>query len=525
MNILAIDIGSYSIKLVEVKTERRNLLLVDQSEIILEEMKAHYPNAQSIKELQKEIVANYIQKKPNDIRIIFQIPNELITTRFLEIPGNNKRKTEQMIPFQLDENLPYSLNQAHFSSRLLKKASGFSILSNITQLNIFKDYISFYESKDAQPTTLTSEISAIGAYVDYVRMNESCCILDIGHRTTKAYFITNRQVVSNHTSYIAGSQINDVISRTYQISLEDSILYKHENAYFLTDEQMQEVSEDQKEFALLMKQLFLPLILDFKRWEIGHRVKFGHPIEKIYIMGGSSQINGLDLFLNFHTGLKVGSLQPISEIKNDYNLHDKSFFLAKMIAYSEKSPSSIINFLTGKFQINSNSYISSHSAMFIWLRTTSLAFIILFGLIFERYFYLIPKEKELDKTFSSMAKKEAFITKKERKEFSTNPQNVLSSFKKKNKIIKDEVSTIYSSQNANALKPLAVLSQTLKANPKVSLEKFQSDGYNVEAIFSTSEVSELELLEKHLRRSGLSQLKTKLDQANGTLKVNFAELE
>ena len=55
MNILAIDIGSYSIKFVEVRPERKNLILIEKNEIILDEAKKHYPDAENLNELQKEI--------------------------------------------------------------------------------------------------------------------------------------------------------------------------------------------------------------------------------------------------------------------------------------------------------------------------------------------------------------------------------------------------------------------------------------------------------------------------------------
>lgn len=529
MNIIAIDIGTYSIKFLEIKPERKNLLLIDKNEVILDEAKPHYPNVQSIKELQKEIVANFIQKKPNDTRIIFQIPNELITTRYMEIPGTSKRKTEQIIPFQLDENLPYSLAQAHFSSRMIKKASGFSVISNITQLNVFKDFFNFFEAKDAQPTIITSEVSTIQSYIDYIRLNDTCCILDIGHKTSKAYFIQDRKVVANHTSYAAGQQINEVIAKTYQISLEDAIIYKHENSFFLTDDQFDEVNPEQKEFAILMKQLFMPLILEFKRWEIGHRVKFGTNIDKIYLMGGTSQINGLDHFLNYHTGLKVFNLEPISDIRNDYNLLDKSFFMVKMMAISERSPSSLINFLTGKFQNASNAFISLHSAVFIWVRSTFIALLILLGLIADRFVVLNNNEKVIDakisKTFSSNAQLNTEISKNARKDFKTKPKSLLDAIKMKNNIVKDEVKSILSSNTINALKPLAVLSRTISSNPKVNLVNFSTDGHLVNARFTSSDVNELMTMEKHLKSSGLFDLETKLETERLELQISFTDRE
>jgi general secretion pathway protein L len=526
MNILAIDVGSYSIKFVEVRPERKNLILVEKNEIILDEAKTHYPDAATLSELQKEVLANYIHKKSNDLKIIFQVPNEMLTTRYLEIPGTSKRKTEQVIPFQLDENLPYSLSHAHFGSRLIKRAGGFSVLSNITQLSVFKDFFSYFENKDAQPSVLTSEISTMQAYVDHIRMNDTCCILDLGHKTTKAYFVQDRQIVSNHTSFVAGSAINEVISKTYQISHEDAVIYKHENAFLLTDEQLEEVSLEQKEFALLMKQIFSPLILDLKRWEIGHRVKFGTSIDKIYILGGSSQINSLENFLHFHTGLSIESLPPLLDFKNDYSIHDKSFYLVKMMAITQKIPSNLINFLTGKFQTSSNAFISLHSAVFLWVRSTFIAILMILGLFTERAFFLTKEEKALDSKISGLLKTPSLeISVKDRKMYTTKPENVLSALKKKNKLMKDEVTSILSSNSINALRPLAVLSKTMNSNPKVSLEKFITDGHNVSATFTSNESSELEVMSAHLRNSGLPELKVGYTAGNKSLTVEFADRE
>ena len=526
MNILAIDVGSYSIKFVEVRPERNNLILVDKNEIILDEARTHYPQASTLSELQKEVVAAFSQKKPNHIKIIFQVPNEMLTTRYLEIPGTSKRKTEQIIPFQLDENLPYSLSLAHFSSRLIKRSGGYSVLSNITQLNVFKDFFGFFENKDAQPSVLTSEISTMQAYIDHIRMNDTCCILDFGHKTTKAYFVESRQIVSNHTSFVAGSAINEVISKTYQISHEDAVIYKHENAFLLTDEQLEEVSPDQKEFALLIKQIFSPLILDLKRWEIGHRVKFGTSIDKIYILGGSSQINSLENFLNSHTGLAIESLPPLLDFKNDYSIHDKSFYLVKMMAISQKVPSNLINFLTGKFQTASNAFISLHSAVFLWVRSSFIAILLVLGLSSERFFFLAKQEKALDSKITGLLKTPSLeIAPKDRKIYTSKPENVLTALKKKNKIIKDEVSSILSSSSINALRPLAVLSKTMNSNPKVNLERFSSDGHNVTATFTSIEPNELEAMNTHLKGSGLSDLKVIYTTGKNILTVEFTDRE
>jgi general secretion pathway protein L len=524
MNILAIDIGSYSVKFIEVRPERRNYVLVEKQEIILDEVRPHYPQVTNTQELQKEVITNFLQKKPSDIKIIFQMPNEMLTTRYLEIPGTSKRKTEQIIPFQLEENLPYSLNNAHFSSRINKKSSSFSVLSNITQLNVFKDFFSYFENKEAQPSILTSEISIMQAYIDHIRMNDTCCILDFGHKTTKVYFVQDRQIVSNHTSYVAGIAINEVISKTYQISMENAIIYKHANAFMLNDDQLNEVSEEQRGFALLMKQIFNPLILDLRRWEIGHRVKYGTNIDKFFIFGGTSNINNLDNFIHYHTGVHVETLPPLLDLKNDYTAQDKNFYLAKMMAISQKIPSSLINFLTGKFQTASNAFISIHSAVFIWVRTTFIALLLILGLVGERFIFLQKQTASTDSKIKAMIKRSNLgISTPDRKAYDKNPNRILNVMKKKNKIVKDEVSSILSSQTINALKPLAALSKTINSNPKVSLEKFTSDGMEVKATFSAEDPTELDRMSTMLKGSGLPGLKVQYQVGQNTLTLQFED--
>lgn len=524
MNILAIDIGSYSVKFIEMKPERKNFLLVDKQEIILDEVQYHYPNIEDMSELQREIISNFIQKKGHEYKIIFQLPSEMITTRYLEIPGASKKKVEMIIPFQLDENLPYALSQAHYSSRIAKNTNHFDVLSNITQSATFNEFYGHFENRDIQPNILTSEISIIQAYIEHIRMNELCCIIDIGHKTTKIYFIKNRQIVSNHISHVAGQTINDVISRTYQISHDDAVIYKHANAFMLTDDQLEEVSPEQKEFALIMKQVFSPLISDLKRWEIGHRVKHGTAIEKIYIMGGTSAINNLDNFIYSHTGIPVSYTPSINDFKGDYENKENAFLISKMMGIASRAPNTIINFLVGKYQVASATFISLHSATFIGMRSLVLALIILGGLATEKFFFLDKQEKALDSKIRSVIKRPNLaISNNDRKSYIKNPNRILNLLKKKNKMITDEVSAIYSSQEINALKSLSLLSKLLTNNPEVSLEKFTSNGTEVEAQFLSQNSEILNSVVRTLKEAQLPSLSVKYSQNQTVLNVTFED--
>jgi len=529
MNILAIDIGSYSIKHIEFQSDRRQLNMLDRGEIIIDEVKNLYAPELTLEQLQKEITSGLISKKSQDVKIVFQLANEVITTRYLNIPGNSKRKAEQIIPFQLDENLPYALSDAHYTHRLVKDGHEFKAICHITQEQYFRDLFSYFDQKELTPHLITSELAAIANYVEHINLNEDACFIDLGHKTTKAYFVHQRQIVSNHMSYTAGSLLNEVIAKTYNLSFEDAQIYKHENAFILTDDQMDEIGFEQKDFAQMMKQVFSPLLSEFKRWDVGFRIKHGKSIDKIYLIGGTSNINGIEQFFQYYTGIPVHQLEPSQSIKNDFDKLSKNFFMCKMMALSERLTSLNMNFLNGKYQVASSSFIPLHSAIFIWVRTTLLAACMLIFLIVEKNIFLLKEEKLIDQKFSNLFKKaqanDPDLKKSILNDFKNKPEQVLKNLKKKDKFYSDEVNSIMSSTKINALKPLAHLSRTLSKNPKVYLEYFRNENDQVNIIFRGEDLVSLQEIENQLKSAGFAEFKSTLISDSISLDIKFRDRE
>ena len=63
----------------------------------------------------------------------------------------------------------------------------------------------------------------------------------------------------------------------------------------------------------------------------------------------------------------------------------------------------------------------------------------------------------------------------------------------------------------------------MNSNPKVSLEKFSSDDFNVTAQFTSAEPAELELMNTHLKESGLPNLKINYTSGKNVLNIEFVD--
>src|SRR5690606_21935961 len=214
---------------------------------------------------------------------IFQAENEMITSRFLQLPVKNKKKAEMMLPFQLEEDLPYALSETHYSYRLDNQKSHFSAMVDLAKQSSFDQYFALLQKNAVVPSLLTTETSAVENYF-FQNPEEGCfCVIDIGHKTSKAYFFYNSKLITSNLSYFGGHHINEMIAQTYNIDPDEALIYKHQNAFLLTLNQYGEVNDSQRDFANAMDRVFSTLNTDFNRWKIGIKVNFDVKLEKIYI--------------------------------------------------------------------------------------------------------------------------------------------------------------------------------------------------------------------------------------------------
>jgi general secretion pathway protein L len=522
MNILIIDIGSYAVKFLEIELDRKEPIIVSHHYVVLSRVRPQLKPDLTQEAVQQEIVRSYLKHNPFEGKIIFQIPDFLVTSRFITLPVGNRRKAEMMIPFQLDDNLPFPTSKAHYTTTLQRVGPNETIAEiAITELETFDAFYHSLVEKDILPAVLTSELSIVHSFADAAQIAGPMALLDIGHETSKCYFIFNKQVVSNHLSYTAGECIDEMLQTTYDLSPEDAVVYKHENSFFLTEAQYNGVTEEQKHFAHLMKEVFSPLVQDLKRWEVGFRVKYGHPVEKIYITGATSKIKNLAPFLSESLGLKVEVYNPyqLNHVSStpvaDDNQH--SFALCSMAAYAHKGKIPLSNFLHGAYRSNYNTNIPPHSTTFIFTRVLILCLLLSGLLLIERFAFLMPKDEAL----TTMASRDAAFSQPERNLYRRNPQRLLSQFRTQSRQISQEVRLVQSASTTDALSALTTLSASLSSNPKIDLVFFRSQDRSVEARFQSEELRELELLSDHLLTRGLPDLFVELDTNNKTLEISF----
>ena len=510
MSVLCIDIGSYSVKFLEIEAGKKSFSLISHREIPLQKVLGQFKPDATIEDIQISIVHSYLENG-YDGKVIFQLPSQIITSRYLNLPIANRKKAEMMIPFQLDENLPYPISQAQFTTSLRKRSEGFDGLIAISKLNEFEVFHEKLERNEVLPSLLAAELNYADSFARVHASGKPYAIIDIGHATTKGYFINGAEVVSNHVSHIAGRLIDDVIAKTYTIPLSEAVAYKQANAFFLTDAQYEEVTPEQREFANLMKQTLWPLISEIKRWELGFRVKYGQSVETIYLCGGTSRTNNIANFLSQAIGVRVELLdfQPWVQAQDDrYEENVLSYSLSNMMAISNLDREPVPNFLSGAFANSMASQLPLYSISFLSVRLAALCLLLISFLLVERFAFLNRESKIVDAEVNRLLKTPSLalpIT--ERRYYPSQPERVLQAIKKKTSAIAQEISLVQSATSKRALPPLLEVSQVLAAQ-KVKVAFFEADAGKARLVITAEQEADLKLAQEALLAANLTMFQT-----------------
>ncbi|MAZ46997.1 MAG: hypothetical protein CME65_00450 [Halobacteriovoraceae bacterium] len=449
------EIGNYSVKIITYRIEKKRIKLLTTENLTLEDETINAQTERNIVWSAKfKLIKDFLDEIDVENQLIICMPPELVTTRFLSLPVKNKKRARQLLPFQIEEDLPYGLSEAHWADRLHTEGELTHATVAIVRQETFNEFFALLKQSGLEPIILTSDVAA---YAQYIEMHETeyeqcCAIIDIGHHVTNGYIYQDGLLVSNHQSFTAGNLITEAISKTYEISEDEAILYKHQNSFLLLEDQYEKVNENQKEFAHMMDTVLEPLINEIKRWDIGHRVKYGSTVKKFYLTGSTANIKNIKNYLSEKLKVPVESFDPYkhldqSNIDQDEKIKNR-FSPAVTTALVSTRKTGLINLLKGDYVFDNKYGLPLEPFTFVFSRAMIFALVTsLF--FFVNYFVTSSAAKKARGASLNILKNPSLDIGSTR---AKRPEYILSKLEKENKNIVQEVKSIQASLKINALR-------------------------------------------------------------------------
>lgn len=532
---ISVELGTYSIKFINYQIDKKTTYLINTDEIIIEhdQDKHEQSNEFQLWQIQLRLLREYLDNLDSEYQLMLNMPSQIVTTRYLEFPVKNKKKAIQMLPFQIEEDLPYSLNDCTWAESLIVEEDGTKAMVGIVKDEYFFKFFNSLKENSIAPHILTTDTANFSGLILKHKENfpVAFSILNLGHETTRGFYFKNGKLVSNHLSYIAGDAITRSISQTYSISYDEATIYKHQNSFLLLEDQYDQVNENQKEFAMMMDYTLAMLLSEIKRWDIGYRVKYGESIKEIYICGGTSNIKNMKNYLSAKLNVEVHFLNPYTfmdatKIDEDEKLRRKFTQVASLCA-NAINRSNMINFLKGDYALASGIGLPVESFVFLSTRLGIFALFICIYL-FAESLILSGKLNNSNKNIVNLTKNPIIaghFTNRDTRLISSNKAaykqlvQMHANLVEKDNLIEQEVRTIQSALSTNGLNSL-LYTLSLIGGRNVEILKFvSSDSENIDLSLHSDDINELESIKTSLDNDKTQKWFIDLNKKDQTLTI------
>lgn len=353
MRILGVDLGSRSIKAVEVDSAFGRYEIHDYHEIMRQ---PGQPAGEALAQLVLTLA-----KQPDKISVAMRTSQ--VTFRNLVLPTRDKKAIQAGIGFELEDDLPFSLEDAQYDSSLLSQTKQSSTIHVATTLK--KHVSSFlvpWLSAHVDPDLITTEAWAYRAVLNRVLgeaglspQAEPTLLIQIGHERTVLYLHWRGSPVLAREIAWGGRDLTTAICQKYQIPVEQAETTKLDHGFVVPVAQRNGATAEQLEFSDTLLEPISKLFGLIKQTELSCKNLTQQSLGMIYLSGGTSLLPGLAKMIEEQTGTSVRPLQALSSIAASGVTYseqtDGTYLLAASLALCMVGPerTATINFRRGDF--------------------------------------------------------------------------------------------------------------------------------------------------------------------------------
>lgn len=319
MRTVGIDIGTFSVKVVEVQSGTRGPVVTQALEKSLSPI-AHHDSTLEIIEFLQSLSAQY---PAESTRFVLGLSQEVVSTQRKVFPFLDRNKILASLPFELEDEVPLDADDAVFDARstrttsseteVLAVAVAKSTLRSILQR--WKDsrvsfslicpeafaFANCWTDWNQSPPVVQEVLVPVdqrGEGADKANLTSQrdfSLKVQIGHAHTLLIFLENRQCVSVRSIAWGARNLAEAISREYEMDPVQALRETQEKAFLLPNKEG--ASYDQVVFSDLLLSEVKNLAREIRLSTIQVESELGGRVLGADLYGGGSRVVNLPLAL------------------------------------------------------------------------------------------------------------------------------------------------------------------------------------------------------------------------------------
>lgn len=363
--IIGLDIGSYSIKAVEIVNKYKSYEISNFYENVIPQIDELSPDVMLPACMEQLFQENELKAD----RIVTAMPGQYISSRILPFNFSDPHKIEAAVFAEIEDAVPFNLDEMIVDHQILGQMAQKTVaLVVMTKKAFLASFLEHLHRIDIDPKVVDVDSLAFYNLCPYLEMESGKCygLVDVGHEKTSVCLVQDGVLRMFRSINLGGRYITEFLARDLEVSFNEAQRIKHRVSRMLTEQdQGSDLSSEDRTVAdritiasnAIVKELGRTLYA-FKTWEKS-------PIERIYLSGGSSVIKNFDQYLTtnlevetFHNRLEKSGLKIKEHLTEQMPSMSQSLSIGIRAVTSVKRHSQI-NLRKGPF-----AYVQDYESVF-----------------------------------------------------------------------------------------------------------------------------------------------------------------
>ncbi len=223
-NITSIDLGSHSVKALKVKRGFKNFKILQFEE---EKIQPWSSQEEFLEALEKSLSGLNSRINFKDSRIILTMPTDRVLLRKFEFPFGDISKIAEVLPFEAEENIPYSMDTIAMDFQSVPGSSKESrtILFAGANKELVHSIAAIFNNMGFSPDFFGLESNSILCCYNNLNPEDSkskILQIDLGHKKTVVNIAESSSILATRAIPIGMESIVTEIARVLKIEKEES---------------------------------------------------------------------------------------------------------------------------------------------------------------------------------------------------------------------------------------------------------------------------------------------------------------
>jgi type IV pilus assembly protein PilM len=321
--VIGIDIGTSSVKILEIQESKKNYYLKSFGIANLPRetiVNGVIMNADQVAEAIREITTRHNIKTKN---AILSISGHPVIVKKINVTVMSDEQLEESVTFEVQQYIPFALEEVNIDFQILgrseEKQDQMNVILVAAKKAMINDYVNLITSAGLNPVVVDIDVFALGNMFEFNYPNElekNIALVDIGASVININVLRGGVSAFTRDVFLGGHQITEEIQKQMGVT--------HDQAENLKLGKEQEGANREVVNKLVQKSS-LSIVGEIQRSLDFFSSQTSNEINKIYLSGGVVKTPNIINLVQERTGIQTEVVDPLKSVRYDKGDFDPEF--------------------------------------------------------------------------------------------------------------------------------------------------------------------------------------------------------